>query len=103
MSNDTNSLDSRIRKAALNELKSKTDDLIRNLRRELLSGLFAAPKVDLLDADGKQLSLSGALDLIAASVVEAKSEKVQDEAVEAFMKKVDGLQGQLDDLQQSIG
>lgn len=99
---DTKTLDQKIRTRALETLKSEANQATRQFLRYLNDGLVSTPKVKLFDAEGKQVSLRDAVELIETAVVEAKAKPVQDRAVADFISKVDSFQGQLDELHQSI-
>lgn len=95
-------IDEKIRERALEDLKAEAEQASRAFLKQLSSGTYTIPKLDLLDAHGKQVSVREAIDAIERAIVEAKATTIQDKAVADFIKKVDSFQDQLDELQHSI-
>lgn len=94
---NTQTLDERIRSRAASELHDEIRDSLNSFRaRFIWTGVKISVKVK-PDASAGEL-----LDAIAAAVFDHNKEKRGEEAVNAFILKVDALQSQIDDLRELV-
>lgn len=101
MTNDTNTLDARIRAKALKELEARVLEAARPLKREVGNCLQSVCP-GLHNEKGEPLRVDMALIMVVKAIVVAQTTREQDNAVQNFITKVDRLQEQLDELSQHI-
>lgn len=94
-------LNERIREKARAELRNELEESAQPLRRMLQLGYTV--EVELYNKAGNRFDSFTAIDVIVSALFKIKVTEREQDAIDEFMKKVDGLQEQIDQLVDSVG
>ena len=91
-------LDERIRKTAIDKLRVDLDNSLNSFRK-LLDNDASFARSGLHQKDGgRELDVLGCLNILKEIALKSQAEKVGDRAVADFLRKVESLQEQIDEL-----
>jgi hypothetical protein len=103
MSNfETKDLDARIRQRAVKELGIEVDRLMKPLRDIASNGSYCGTLLRTMDHDSS-LSLVRVMDEVKASIVRHIGPRRADDAVAAFLDRVEALGDEIEDLRSQVG
>lgn len=100
---DIETIDTRIREEARKELKSALDKASIPLL-DALHARHSSNKLIVKDVDKNEVHIydRNVINQIIAAAFVRQAPKAEDKAVEEFLKKVEGLQGQIDELYSEV-